>query len=162
MTSEESPRKKPKAAKTIPLYDTTEETKVLFSRDFKGDDAYKLVAVNADLLAAIEKGEKVCLKGSEGKNDAVLCTEKKTYQMKKVETSNTVLLVPPGNSEHHIVSKSTYSYELTAMEPKLDELRQLLSVSEYKGYEEETESRVSKSDLYTRADLENLVLSSPG
>jgi len=53
----------------------------------------KLLELNDDLLAYIEKGNVLSLKG--GLNEkVVLCTDTKTYELKEAEISNSVLLIP--------------------------------------------------------------------
>jgi sister chromatid cohesion protein DCC1 len=67
----------------------------LFSQN---SSKYRLLKASKDVLAALKAGERVCFKGSDG-SDAVLCTRNKTMKIQKVETSNTVLLVPPLDEE---------------------------------------------------------------
>ena len=156
-SSSASPSKRRKLATPL-LEKFGEEMKISFSTEYKGNDCYKLVAVDEELLKAVSDGESICLKGSAGKNDAILCSAKKTYHMKKVETSNTVLLADPNDA---IVCRSTYSYELKRIDPKFDYLKEILLRSEYRGYEEELESPIDKAVLYTRKDLDETILSSP-
>lgn len=94
--------------------------------------------------------ERMVLRGQPDE-DAVLCTESKTYAMKFVGTSNSVLLVPPANhSEFHekpqknddssndedkvvapVIKVVSGNMELIEVAPKLDKLRSLLSEKPY-------------------------------
>ncbi|WIA31014.1 hypothetical protein OEZ86_001054 [Tetradesmus obliquus] len=53
----------------------------------------KLIELDEHLLDAI-KNDQVLIKGDKG-DDAVLCTSNKTYALKLVETTNSLLLLPP-------------------------------------------------------------------
>lgn len=108
--------------------------------------------------------------------DAVLCTQSKTYAMKFVGTSNSVFLVPPLNEldldlkpvEHKqnghdevasVVNLAPGNMELVEIAPKLDKLRTLLSKNYYRlddasemeveGMEEEKPGLYRWSDLIT-------------
>ncbi|KAF6256903.1 sister chromatid cohesion protein Dcc1 [Scenedesmus sp. NREL 46B-D3] len=54
---------------------------------------YKLIELDESLLDAITN-DQVLIKGGKG-DDAVLCTSSKTYALKLVETTNSLLLLPP-------------------------------------------------------------------
>lgn len=69
----------------------------------------------------------------------VLCTKSKTHKIQKVETSNTMLLVPPidgkGETEEHVVFRasgaSTFQFETDIMAPRLDQLEALVALCPY-------------------------------
>ncbi|XP_052192174.1 uncharacterized protein LOC127801272 [Diospyros lotus] len=100
--------------------------------------------------------QRVTIRG-EHNEEAVLCTQSKTYAVKFVGTSNTVLLIPPsdqlaiyGSTEHYnekdhdsttvapVIKVAIGSMELVEVAPKLDKLKLLLSENLY-GYDEVSE-----------------------
>lgn len=108
--------------------------------------------------------------------DAVLCTQSKTYAMKFVGTSNSVMLVPPSNQSEsygNLQKNDSYNYdekvvapvlkvapgsmELIEVSPRLDKLKLLLSENPYRVEEcdmeilEENEGY--KTGLYRWNDL---------
>lgn len=108
--------------------------------------------------------------------DAVLCTQSKTYAMKFVGTSNSVLLVPPANqSESHenlqkndsnnydekvvapVIKVVPGTMELIEVAPRLDKLKLLLSENPYRfeecDMENLEENQESKTGLYSWNDL---------
>lgn len=108
--------------------------------------------------------------------DAVLCTQSKTYSIKFVGTSNSVFLVPPYHSESYQCSKESDddihdqkavasviklipgNMELTEVAPRLDKLKVLLSENPYRCDDElEVENiednHVSGTGLYSWNDL---------
>ncbi|GMR31775.1 hypothetical protein PMAYCL1PPCAC_01970, partial [Pristionchus mayeri] len=54
---------------------------------------YRLIEVPPAMLDAFERGESFAFRGDADEN-AVLCTETRTYDVKETETSNTLLLTP--------------------------------------------------------------------
>jgi len=56
---------------------------------------YRLLEATPEILKALTSGERVYFKGDES-SEAVMCTANQTFKIQKVETSNTMLLVPPG------------------------------------------------------------------
>jgi sister chromatid cohesion protein DCC1 len=48
---------------------------------------YKLIEVPMELATRIEQGESLVMKGTETE-EAVICTQSRTYTLKRVETSN--------------------------------------------------------------------------
>ena len=133
---------------------------LLFSQNFESKQ-YKIIEASESVLKSVENNESVYLKGNEGSNDAVLVTSNKTFALKKVETSNTVFLVPPAKgTSFQIESKASEYYELKAIEPSFEILRQVLIKTEYNGCEEERTNPPDPSNLYTRGMLESLVLAS--
>ena len=108
--------------------------------------------------------------------DAVLCTQSKTYAMKFVGTSNSVLLVPPANhSEYYenqlkndsnsdeekvvapVLKVVSGNMELIETAPRLDKLKSLLSEKPYKLEEDDMgnleENQESRIGLYNWNDL---------
>lgn len=108
--------------------------------------------------------------------DAVLCTQSKTYVMKFVGTSNSVLLVPPANqSESYqnpqendgnyydkkvvapVIKVVPGTMELVEVAPRLDKLKSLLLENPYKFEEYDVENleenQESRTGLYNWNDL---------
>lgn len=59
---------------------------------------YRFFEVSQSLLSEIN--EAGCRIVGDNSSDAVLCTSSKTYSIKKVETSNSIYLVPPSSQPH--------------------------------------------------------------
>jgi hypothetical protein len=105
--------------------------------------------------------------GSEDALNAVLCTDDQTFSIKKVETSNTVCLVPPVVDSEHILS-DIYSvvatcpcfYELKQTSPNFDEVEKMLRKSLYRGIEAEKEYPPKEEDLLSYQDIQNMALAS--
>ncbi|XP_012568768.2 uncharacterized protein [Cicer arietinum] len=126
-------------------------------------------------------GERVVLRG-QPEEDAVLCTQSKTYGMKFVGTSNSVLLVPPSNqSECDNLQKNDSSdydekvvtpvikvvlgnMELIEVSPRLDKLKLLLSENVYRSDETDMENleenQECRTGLYNWNDLINNIQAS--
>ncbi|PNY14021.1 sister chromatid cohesion protein DCC1 [Trifolium pratense] len=119
--------------------------------------------------------ERMVLRGQPDE-DAVLCTRSKTYAMKFVGTSNSVLLVPPAdksesyenlqtndsnNSDEKVVANVIKvvpgNMELIEVSPRLDKLRLLLSENTYRFDENDMETlednQESRTGLYSWDDL---------
>lgn len=155
----ESPNKKTKSVKRFALTSASTAS-VMFSALYESEK-YKLVEAPNEVTDAVLKGELVCMKGTQGLADAVICTTNKTYSIKKVETSNAVFLVPSATSDRYdINSKASEYYEVKLIEPCFAALKRLLQKSEYKGLDEEKEYPPDQKDLYTREALESLILCS--
>lgn len=108
--------------------------------------------------------------------DAVLCTPSRTYAMKFVGTSNSVLLVPPANQSEYcdnlqkndsnsyeekvvapVIKVVPGSMELVEVAPRLDKLKLLLSENPYRLEENDMENleenEASITGLYSWNDL---------
>lgn len=72
------------------------------------DKKYRFFEVSQQLLADMASG---CRLVGDETVDVVLCTSSKTYSIKRVETSNSMYLVPPSsNPEAFSVAKSYHEY----------------------------------------------------
>ncbi|EEH52035.1 uncharacterized protein MICPUCDRAFT_53535 [Micromonas pusilla CCMP1545] len=72
-----------------------EEANLVLGAGFEREEV-ELMELPPELLAVIEEGGEMAFKGAPDE-EAVLCTRDKTYAVKRVETSNTLLLLqPPG------------------------------------------------------------------
>jgi sister chromatid cohesion protein DCC1 len=100
----------------------------------------------------------------DGDNDAVLCTADKTYEVKKVETSNAVCMVPPVPHgaplplQFCIEAIKDDFFELRLIPARLDRLKALLKSSEYRG--RDGEGLLPAGVLLTRRQLEDRVQAS--
>ncbi|KZV52344.1 hypothetical protein F511_32162 [Dorcoceras hygrometricum] len=118
--------------------------------------------------------ERVVLRGQPDE-DAVLCTDTKTYAIKFVGTSNSVFLIPPSdklmqvcndkgddNVVASVIKVSPGSMELVEIAPKLDRLRTLLSQNPY-SFDEASEmdtvdeAETPKIGLYRWNDLTDML-----
>ena len=102
-----------------------------FPSSFGGHDV-RLIEISEDMAKCIERGETLSIIGSNdtskgGTTDAVLCSQNKTYTIKKVETSNSVLIVPPSDENtYQIHSLSQYYYELKPTPARTERIVELL------------------------------------
>lgn len=133
-------------------------------------EMYKFLEVDKQLANSLETGQILYIKGDDEEN-AVLCTENKTYDLLECETSNSLLLVKglqfnedlKNETHRHISDVSTigvfYKY-LSPIpgKPKLKKLKHLLNKSAYKG--PEMEYTIKSEDLYTVEELQNVIQAS--
>ena len=150
-----------------PLIESLENArslKIHFKTDFKEGECLKLVFASDELSRAAEEGDGICFKGTEGKLDAVICTSTKTFRLKKVETSNSVLVVPPTqirfNGRYEVMAKASYYYETVSLKPIFDGLMAALKQSEYRGYDNERSIPSGDLLLYTERELGEMILCS--
>lgn len=133
-------------------------------------EKYKFLELDKKLGDCLEIGQVLYIKGDDGEN-AVVCTEDKTYDLLECETSNSLLLVKnlkfhedlKNDERRHISDVTTtgvlYKYlSPVPGKPKLKKLIQLLNKSAYNGPEQEY--RINPSDLYTLKDLQNTIQAS--
>lgn len=134
-------------------------------------EKFKFLEVDKPLADCLETGQILYIKG-DGDENAVLCTENKTYDLLECETSNSLLLVNGlkfnsdllKTGEHRqILDVSTlgvfYKFLSPVLgKPKLKKLKQLLSKSVYRG--PEMEYTIKSDDLYTFNDLKNTIQAS--
>ena len=145
------------------------QTTLSFSRSFGSHDV-RLIELPADVLKGIEEGQTLKIIGpsgdgksssssssgsgssgsKSGPTDAVLCTSSKTYTIKKVETSNSVFVIPPsddGGCDFKIHSLSQFYYELKSAPPRTERVSELLRRAEYHGVaSEEAEADAAETD----------------
>lgn len=92
-------------------------------------------------------------------NDTVFCTGDKTYSIKKVETSNTVYIVPKSASnEYNVNAQCKEYYELKPIPGKISRITELLKNTEYNGVDKESE--VDTSLLLTSQELREQIQAS--
>ncbi|KAF2879677.1 hypothetical protein ILUMI_26483 [Ignelater luminosus] len=143
---------------------------VYFTSKNLHNNNYRLLQLDNHLLETLNKGDSIRIKGTENEN-AVLCTDTRTYDILETETSNSLLLVQglrfkdslKANSERSI-SKVTasgifYDYlEVKVSKPRLHRLYEILNKTLYKGPEYEKD--VNDDDLFTYSDLLNNIQAS--
>ena len=125
---------------------------------------YKLLELPCSVLDSFQNGESIVIRG-ELQDEAVLCTEKETFDLKLADTSNTLLLTPntllPKTPEfecserireNEICGCISVYYELRHRQPKLQKLRKLLEETAYKGKGFEKKMK----DSFVRFTLEDL------
>jgi len=162
------------------LCDSSTATKeVYFSKTLDERDL-RLIEVTPDIANRVQQGEVLKIMGAIGEDgkssatsEAVLCTRDKTFSIKKVETSNSVFLVPPlvdeaggspsvvggggggGNISFSIESRCGVYYELKQMPGKVNQLEGLLRKSQYKYGEtqEEKDKLFEDGILLTRKQV---------
>jgi len=120
--------------------------RVSFDEQFSSSD-YRLLEVPEYVLKEIEEEqsetEVYCFKGKLS-DEAVFCTKNKTFSVKLVESTNTLFLLdekPPieenlfdsRRNSIEIIGSCSYHYELNEINPKLQDLRKLLSEKSYSG-----------------------------
>ena len=141
--------------------------KLTFGCDLSSVSDVRFIETDGELVKAISEGKSVSLKGS-AEDNAVICSDSKTYEIKEAETSNSMLFISkflgPGvcsgkDLEIAEVEYLTNSYfELSLSPPKLFKLHNLLSTCYFKGEAEEREVDVQK--LFSVPELTNQVQAS--
>ncbi|KAJ0258548.1 Zinc ion binding protein [Hirschfeldia incana] len=129
-----------------------------------------LLEADDSLVSDIFNG-RVTLRGLPDE-DAVLCTKSKTYAIKFVGNSNSMLLIPPSNSpgfiqedahgEVSVIKLAPGNMELVEVSPKLDKLKKLLLENPLKAGEVDAMMMDDEKNLalYTWSDLVNIVQAS--
>eukprot|EP00112_Aurelia_sp_Birch-Aquarium-sp1_P003692 Seg1415.12 transcript_id=Seg1415.12/GoldUCD/mRNA.D3Y31 product="Sister chromatid cohesion protein DCC1" protein_id=Seg1415.12/GoldUCD/D3Y31 len=123
---------------------------------------YKLMELPNDVLATVQQGECVTIRGDTNE-EAVLCTQTGSYEIKAADTSNVLFLLPsivtPKSTDFdkeqivknaEIVGSLSSYFELKKTKPKLSKLRYLLQETKYKGpafEEQHTGSKLTFDDL---------------
>ena len=109
------------------------------------------------ILHATEGKGELSLLGGENGRECVLCTSDATYAVKKVETTNQVL-VTLGSSA---ITACNFYYELARNKPAVDsDALSVLVASEFKGAAHEMTSPPPQSSLMTREQFQTLVMAS--
>ncbi|EEE62132.1 hypothetical protein OsJ_16919 [Oryza sativa Japonica Group] len=148
---------------------------------FGPHDELILLEAADDLLPDLLQG-RVTVRGRP-EEEAVLCTPSATYAMKFVGNSNSVFLIPPGESAAptlrpngadgddnvasatdavaSIIKVASGNIELVRTAPRLDKLRKLLNERPYV-LDEDLGSDLQQKGLYTWQDLCELVQASDG
>jgi len=100
--------------------------------------SFRLLELPPDLLKSIESDDNSpftwTIKGNPAE-DAVLCTDDKTYSIRSVSLSNSVLVVTPGEVRNQIVIRDT-SHELLQVAPVLPKVHKLVGLLRGREYDE--------------------------
>jgi hypothetical protein len=109
----------------------------------------RLIETSMDMIKKVKAGETLKIIGSKGE-DTVLCTSEQTFSIKKVETSNSVFLIPASsNNEYNIIANCGTYYELKPISGRIEQLEELLKKTQYNGTDDN-----NTSNLLSRTDLE--------
>ena len=103
------------------MFGASEEHSLAFGPGFSGAEV-RLLEASPEILEALRRDRSVRFAGAPGEA-AVLCTDEATFAVTKVETSNTILLVDPEvepGPQLVARARSTFHYEATRTEPKVD------------------------------------------
>ncbi|KAI9261832.1 sister chromatid cohesion protein Dcc1 [Helicostylum pulchrum] len=136
------------------------ETKLVYKQDFE-KNAYRLVELSSpELLEAFESGDCIVIKGL-AEDEAVLCTASKTFVVRQVNTSNSIVLIDSeANEGRHLVQDDlSNTIELLPCLARLGRLDELLKDSTFSGLENEATIKESKT-MYTLQDLLSIVQAS--
>ena len=99
---------------------------------------FRLLELPPDLLKSIESNNNSpltwAIKGNPSEN-AVLCTDNKTYSIRSVSLSNSVLVVTPGEMQDQIFIRDT-SHELLQVTPVLPKVHRLVGLLRGREYDE--------------------------
>lgn len=125
----------------------------------------KLFEISPELADLIENGEEsLKIVGSQTDAEAVFCTTSKTYSIKKVETSNSVFLIGPSDSNSFdIISKSNHYFELSKITGKIDKIEALLKptqIDENERIEITASPHENNTSFLSRKDLNELIQAS--
>lgn len=134
-----------------------------FTADFVEDNNdVVLLELDSTLLETIKQEQRAVLRG-DLQEAVVLCTKDKTYEVRKAETSNSLVLVPelslPGSEEagdrtlhNRQVCGIHYTYlEVRPCKPRIQKLRELLAEVPYSG--PQSEDQQGHGQRYTLSDL---------
>lgn len=99
---------------------------------------FRLLELPPDLLKSIESSENPpltwAIKGNPTE-DAVLCTNDKTYSIRSVSLSNSILVATPGEVQDRIVIRDT-SHELLQVAPIIPKVHRLTGLLRGREYDE--------------------------
>lgn len=167
------------AAKAAGIPPSNNTVQLLQFSNTQDSEEIKLLQLPSEVKNALTLGERVVLRGDKDEN-AVLCTNSTTYDLRIGETSNSLLLCPsllyPNEPElrtsGHLVTQEVTGclfdvLELRKCRPKLEKLKQLLWESPYRGplEEEKDEEKRIQSDAttchkYTLSDMLDVIQAS--
>ncbi|KAJ9050660.1 Ctf8p and Ctf18p associating protein [Entomophthora muscae] len=119
---------------------------VLFTEEVASDDHFLLVEIPHDLLSKFRslcssgasKDEKLYIKGRPN-DEAVLCSEDRTYALKSAQTSNSLLIskISKGPGLHYnkleVIHSLKSTIETARISPRLHRVKEVLLPSLYKG-----------------------------
>ncbi|KAI7863422.1 sister chromatid cohesion protein Dcc1 [Spinellus fusiger] len=121
---------------------------------------FSLIELNSpELVEAFEAGTNIVIKGLP-EDEAVLCTDTKTYNVRQVSTSNTMLLTLPVSTQGvmTVLDELSSTIELLPCVPGLQRIDTLLEETRYAG--EQQEAHLSDKAFYSYEALLSLVQAS--
>ncbi|KAI9486736.1 MAG: sister chromatid cohesion protein Dcc1 [Benjaminiella poitrasii] len=124
-------------------------------------NAYSLIELDTkELQDAFELGNDIIIKGL-ADDEAILCTESKTFIIRQVNTSNSLLLVSHDQvvNQYTVCDDLSNTIELKPCLARLNRIDELLSESLYSGSKTENEIIKTKT-LYSYHDLLSIVQAS--
>ncbi|XP_041359133.1 sister chromatid cohesion protein DCC1-like isoform X2 [Gigantopelta aegis] len=135
------------------------------------NERIKLLEMDSVILDSLTAQQQVVIRGDKDEN-AVLCTNDKTFEIKEAETSNSMLIMTqleygdeltPGEPQEiqmrEVCSVLYKYYELRPCKPKVKKLKKLLEQNEFSGKECE-EDEEHQGSKFTYTDLLDLVQAS--
>ncbi|KAI9260139.1 sister chromatid cohesion protein Dcc1 [Sporodiniella umbellata] len=132
-----------------------ETKKLTFKKDFV-KDSFKLIELNTpEQIDTFQSGTTIVIKGLED-DEAVLCTDTKTFIVRRMHNSNSALLV---NQENSVEDNVSSTIDLIPCLGRLDRIDSLLSGVSYEG-EENEEKVLNGKTLYTMKDMLSIVQAS--
>ncbi|XP_011173610.2 sister chromatid cohesion protein DCC1 [Solenopsis invicta] len=152
---------------TIKESDLNSVTQCLYPMKDHQVDNLILLEVDEHILGALNEGDTVSFRGNKHDN-ATLCTQTRTYEIREAEISNSWLLIPNlklgkatdiGKVDDRTVEKCNVKkifnsyYEVKETKPDLAGLSTLLNSSSFKGLE--YESMVDQKTLYSWERLQS-------
>ena len=87
------------------------ESQLGYSVDFSARNL-RLIELPKTVAEFVNSGGQLEIKGERADKDAVLCTDSQTFEIKKVENSNTLYLTTPIESTTTILGQNTAFYEV--------------------------------------------------
>jgi sister chromatid cohesion protein DCC1 len=122
---------------------TSKTTSLIFGNS-NTEPKYEFFEVSQELYNYLCTPKNLCsIKGKENE-EAVLCTDTRTFAIKLVESTNTMLLIPTSqiaSQKEEIVGSLSRHYELVEIVPKLHQLKALLCERLYAGQDSEPKQK---------------------
>lgn len=156
MTSPKKRARSSSSSESKHLYNPSgngQKRRLFFPGTFGSRDL-RLVEVPPDMIDIISSGQNLKIVGDPSKGDTVLCSEDRTFSLRKVETSNHIFLVPP-SSDHEFQLECSINeyYEIKPVAGKIGRIRSLLETHVYTGESGEAENAKHRHSFLTRAQL---------
>ncbi len=135
--------------------------RLFFDSSFDSRDL-RLVEVPSDMIDIVKSGQNLKIVGDANKGDTVLCSDDRTYSLRKVETSNHIFLVPPCNKhEFSLESQIKDYYEIKPILGKISKIKELLQDHVYTGPDdEENILKLHSKNFLTKLQLINQIQAS--
>lgn len=135
------------------------ETKLVYKEKFEKNSYSLLELASPALIEAFESGSSIVIKGLP-EDEAVLCTDSKTFVVRQVNTSNSIVLVNKSTQDQksYVHDDVSNTIELLPCIARLGRLDELLKETSYSG--PENESSLDSKKFYTFSDLLSVVQAS--